>query len=79
MVTSIPRADVGVVSEAITLNDSGVLTKFAVDISVTHPEISMLKVELISPDNQLYVLHDGPNGSGAGQDLNALYPPRSCP
>ena len=78
--TDIPRADVtGVVSSDITLSESGVFTKFEVGVSITHPEVSHLKVELISPSNQIYILHDGPNSNVSGVDLNVVYPSEASP
>ena len=69
----IPRAIGSGVDVPLEINYNGVITKIAVVVDITHPDLSKLTITLIAPNLSTYRLFDGANG-GQGADLATTFP-----
>jgi subtilisin family serine protease/subtilisin-like proprotein convertase family protein len=68
----IPDGDEAGVVSLITVTETGTLADISVDVAITHPYVSDLRVRLFSPSGTIITLHD--RSGGAAQDLVGNWP-----
>ena len=62
-----------VVSDTVTVSDSGTATSVSVAVDITHAYIQDLKIDLVAPDGTTETLHD--NSGGNAHNINQTYTP----
>ena len=62
-----------VVSDTVTVSDSGTATSVSVAVDITHTYIQDLKIDLVAPDGTTKTLHD--NSGGSANNINQTYTP----
>ena len=62
-----------VVSDTVTVSDSGTATSVSVAVGITHAYIQDLKIDLVAPDGTTETLHD--NSGGNAHNINQTYTP----
>jgi gingipain R len=73
---SIPDGDTTGISSTIAVAAAGTVVKAQVEVDITHPYISALRVRLECPDGTMVTLHD--YAGGGDQDIKETYPVAAC-